>query len=227
VHVAKPGTVVSISEMTFDGVSVEELSELTAQAHVMRICESEGLPVVAVEVTRGRVKGRGGDGELRMAALVAFDCEATAKRAEVELQGRPEFRQGRISPCTAHQLTTRIAYRGMSCFTHVWLCRNFLDCSLIFALFFSFRTRGPTSTRTASPVFASILSGVSAERWRRWCAAAADAAITTIWLQLWYDALGNWSFVNCRLVDPLLSGLLWANNVSEIETVRFHILYFI
>ena len=145
VHVAKPGTVVSISEMTFDGVSVEEMSELTAQAHVMRICESEGLPIVAVEVTRGRVKVRGGDGELRMAALVAFDCEATAKRAEVELKGRPEFRQARISPCTAHQLTTRIAYRGMSCFTHVWLCRNFLDCSLIFALFFSFRTRAAQS----------------------------------------------------------------------------------
>ncbi len=133
VHIAKPGTVVSLSKVTFEDVGADELSELAAQTRVARICESEGLPVVAVEVTKGHVKVTG---ERRMAARVAFDCEATAQRAEVELTHRPEFGQGKVTVCKANQLTTRTAYRGMSLLARFSLRAVYFAISLFFPFTF-------------------------------------------------------------------------------------------
>ncbi len=146
VHVAPHGTVISLSNIVFDGVSVGELSELTAQMSLMRICEAEKLAVKAVEVS----KSSNHLGVMQMSARIAFDSADTAQRARIELKDRAEFKNGVVSVCKSNRLTTRIAYRGrfISSACHC-LCVLLLSlCRLQFFLYTHFHLSTFACTQT-------------------------------------------------------------------------------
>jgi hypothetical protein len=65
----------------------------------------------------------------------------------------------------------------------------------------------------ADAVFAGLLSSGNFQR-------LEAGVVIPVWLQLWADGIGPWTYVKARFCD-LVFGQIWPNNISQVASVRF------